>query len=691
MSLSKTTSKLPLEAWRLRAFIAVVGLVFLVFAIRLFNLQILDYENFFQQAEDNRTEEISLAPNRGIIYDRNGIVLARNIASYNIIVTPAFLPDDQGEISEIEYQLAEITGLPISLGSIEDPLIICGDNLGIREMIAIQTSFAPFTAVKIQCDVSRDLALAIKERAVDWPGVDIEIEPVRDYPTGELTAAIIGFLGPIPAINEAELTGLGFVANRDKVGYGGVELYFDELLRGIPGRRVVERDVGGQVLRDIEPPLEPVDGQSLVLTIDMRLQQAAHSILVNEIDAWNRYFGEIRMTSGVVIAVDPQTGEVLAMVSWPTYENNRLARFIPAYYYQQLVADATDPLVNHAAGAELAAGSVFKLVTAVGALNEGVVTPTQIVQTPALITVEERFYTNDPGRAREFVDWNDVGFGQLAFIDGLANSSNVYFYKLGGGFESEGIDGLGICRLGTYARALGYGQFTGIELPYEEKGLVPTPTWKRINQGENWSTGDTYIASVGQGYDLATPLQVLMSAAVIANDGVMMQPTLLHDIVDVDGAVLEEFAPEVRWDITQDNMIAVDENTLGVGACNDEPQEWTNVAPWVIQTVQEGMRAAVTYGTLAKIFDGMSIPAAGKTGTAEYCDATAFNKGSCIPGNWPSHAWTLAYAPYENPEIAVVAFVYNGNEGATVAGPIVRRVIEAYFEIQAIDTALGNP
>lgn len=690
MSLSKTSSKLPLEAWRLRVFLAVVGLAFLVFAIRLYSLQILQYETFFRQAEGNRTEEISLAPNRGVIYDRNGVVLARNIASYNIIVTPALLPDDEGEISEIEYQLAEITGLPISLGSIEDPLIICGDNLGIREMIAIQTSFAPFDPVRIQCDVPRDLALAIEERAVDWPGVDIEIEPVRDYPTGELTASIIGFLGPIPAISEAELTALGFVADRDKVGYGGVELFFDEVLRGTPGRRVVERDVGGQILRDIEAPIEPLDGESLVLTIDMRLQQAAHSILVNEIDAWNRYFGEIRMTSGVVIAVDPQTGEVLAMISWPTYENNRMARFIPAYYYQQLVADATDPLVNHAAGAELAAGSVFKLVTAVGALNEVVVTPDQIVQTPPLITIEERFYTNDPGRSREFVDWNDVGFGQLDFEGGLANSSNVYFYKLGGGYAADDIDGLGICRLGTYARAMGYGQNTGIELPYEVDGLVPTPTWKRINQGENWSTGDTYIASVGQGYDLATPLQVLMSAAVVANDGVMMQPTLVRQIVDGDGNIIEDFNPEARWDITQDDMIAVYSNPLGIGAC-DDTEERTNVQPWVIDTVQEGMRAAVTYGTLAEVFDGMSIPAAGKTGTAEYCDATAFNKGICIHGNWPSHAWTLAYAPYDDPEIAVVAFVYNGNEGATVAGPIVRRTIEAYFEIQAIDTALGNP
>jgi penicillin-binding protein 2 len=286
------------------------------------------------------------------------------------------------------------------------------------------------------------------------------------------------------------------------------------------------------------------------------------------------------------------------------------------------------------------------------------------------------------------VDWNRAGFGQLDFIGGLSNSSNVYFYKLGGGYEPDGIDGLGICRLGTYARAMGFGAQSGIELPYEVEGLVPTPTWKRINQGENWSTGDTYIASVGQGYDLATPLQILMSAAVIANDGVMMRPTLLREVVDGQGNILQEFEPDVRWDLIRDPMIETYNNPSGIGACDQvEEEPLKTVEPWVIETVQQGMRAAVESGTLLKQFAGASIPAAGKTGTAEYCDEVAFEKNLCVPGNWPRHAWTLAYAPSDDPEIVVVAFVYNGDEGASVAGPIVRQVIDAYFELKAVDTA----
>ncbi|MEX2160595.1 MAG: penicillin-binding protein 2 [Anaerolineales bacterium] len=688
VSTPRQSGKAALEAWRLYGFLAAIGLVFLIFSVRLFYLQVLEHTNWLRQADANRTETVSLAPQRGVIYDRNGIVLAQNVASYNVAITPALLPDDPGEIEQIILELAKLTGVPVTKGSIAEPLIPCGDNLGLREMVEIQTSFSPYDVVLIQCNVDRDMALAVKEQAADWPGVDVQVEPVRDYPTGELTADVIGYLGPIPAVEEAALRALGFVPNRDKVGYGGIELYFDELLRGVPGQRVVETDVGGQVLRDIDPPVDAEPGLNLVLTLDTRLQQAASTILQEDIAAWNFFSGQLTMTSGVVIAMDPRTGEILAMVSWPSYENNRFARFIPAYYYEQLVADATHPLVNNAVGAEIPVGSVFKLVTSVGALNEGVITPDQIIQTPAQITVTERFIEGETGRARSFVDWNEAGFGQLNFNGGLANSSNVFFYKIGGGYQDEVPEGLGICRLGTYARALGYGAPLGIEQPYETNGLVPDPTWKRRTQGENWSTGDTYISSVGQGFVLASPLQILMSAATIANDGVQMQPTLLREIVDGNGNVVQAFEPQVRWDITQDAIIEKYENPSGIGACRPTGEKVT-VQPWVIETVQQGMRGAVQFGTLAKEFADVPIAVAGKTGTAEYCDETAFNKNLCQYGNWPSHAWTLAYAPFDDPEIAVIAFVYNGKEGATVAAPIVRQVIEAYFGFKEIDTQLG--
>jgi penicillin-binding protein 2 len=532
--------------------------------------------------------------------------------------------------------------------------------------------------------------MVIQERAVDWPGVSIEIQPIRDYPTGNLTAAFVGFLGPIPANQEEEYRAQGLIPNRDKVGYAGLELEYQDILGGRNGSMDVEVDVAGQVIRNLGEIQDPEPGYNIRLTIDTRLQQAAIAILEREINFWNTYLQSIRSTSGVVIALNPRTGEILAMVSYPTYENNRMARFIPAYYYNQLIEDPANPLLNHAVGDTLPAGSVFKLVTAVGALNEGVVTPDQVIEAPPKITISEKYFANDRGNPRDFVDWNEAGFGRLSFIDGLANSSNVYFYKLGGGYQDEVPEGLGVCRLGTYARAMGYGDYPGVGLPDEEKGLVPDPQWKRITHGESWSTGDTYIASVGQGYVLATPLQVLLSAATIANDGALMQPTLVHEIVDVEGNVVEGFQPVTKWDVTKDSVIQEYYETT-IRGCEEIEGQTKTVEPWVIDMVQQGMRRAVTHGTLEDEFVNLNIPAAGKTGTAEYCDQYAQAQNRCIYGQWPTHAWTVAYAPYDDPEIAVVAFVYNGGEGASVAGPIVWQVLNAYFELKAIDVAQETP
>ncbi len=418
----------------------------------------------------------------------------------------------------------------------------CISDHGIAQIAEYAETSTPYQPVRIQCDIDEKLAMIILEKAVDWPGISVEIQPIREYPTGSVTSALVGFLGPVPAALEEYYVEKGLVPNRDKVGYAGLELQYQDRLAGRNGQRLVQIDVAGQALRDISPPIGARPGNSIRLTLDTRLQQASEQILRKEINEWNAYFGEERYSSGVVIAMKPSTGEILSMVSFPTYENNRMARLIPFYYYNQLVNDPTNPLLNHAVGDVLPAGSVFKLVTGVGALNEGVVTPDQIIKTPPKLEVTEKYYANDPGKAREFVDWNKAGFGSLDFVHGLANSSNVYFYKLGGGFEDEVPGGLGICRLGTYAAAMGYGDAPGIGLPDEEDGLIPDPTWKRINQAESWSSGDTYIASVGQGYVLATPIQVLLSAATVANNGKLVQPTLLRDVLDSEGNVLNDVA-----------------------------------------------------------------------------------------------------------------------------------------------------
>jgi penicillin-binding protein 2 len=695
---------------RIVVFMIVVGIVFFVFTTRLFLLQVVQGAEWTAKAVENSTDELNVPALRGLIYDRNGLILAHNVASYNVVVNAAQLPDDPGATQEIFRQLSTLIGMPVNLNAIDaaNPYVPCISEHGIAQIAEYAETSTPYQPVRIKCDIAESLARVIQEKSVDWPGIDVEIQPIREYPTGELTSTIIGFLGPVPAALEDYYVERDLVPNRDKVGYAGLELQYQDLLAGRNGLRVVQIDVAGQALRDMQPPISAQPGRSLVLTIDARLQTATYEILRDELKDWNDYFGEIRYSSGVAIAINPKTGEILSMVSFPTYENNRMARIIPAYYYNQLVNDPTNPLLNHAVGDVLPAGSVFKLVTGVGALNEGVVTPDQIIATPPKLEVTEKYYANDPGTSREFVDWNEAGFGHLDFVHGLANSSNVYFYKLGGGFEDEIPEGLGICRLGTYARGMGYGDAPGLGLPDEEDGLVPDPQWKRINQAESWSSGDTYIVSVGQGYVLATPIQVLLSAATVANDGKLVQPTLLREIVDNEGNLvpmwrnaegdlveqpapgtlqISPFQPNVKWDLTADPVI---QNYAGtsIRGCEEIVNSKKTVAPWVFNVVKQGMRLAVTEGTLDAIFDGETMSAAGKTGTAEYCDKYANAQNRCAYGRWPSHAWTLGFAPYENPEIAVVAFVYNGTEGSTVAGPIVRRVLEAYFELKEID---ANP
>lgn len=725
---SPVAPRVQFEPWRALAVYIVFGAAFLIMITRLFLYQVVEYANWFAQAEENRTRQISVPPSRGIIYDRNGYILASNVASYNVVITPANLPDSEGDIQEIYRQLSQLTGVPTGLPLTDESVeaaklySACVPGPGIAQLVELQNTNAPYSPVKIQCNVTEEKARIVREKAVDWPGVGVEIEPIRNYPTGALTASVVGFLGPIPAIQEEFYRSLGFLPNRDKVGYAGVEVYFQDLLAGVPGRRVVEVDVAGQELRNIEPPVAPVSGNNLVLTIDTRLQKAAATALEGEITSWNRYYyggtGQQRISSGVIIAINPKTGEILAMSSYPTFENNRFARIIPAYYYNQLAEDPRKPLLNFAISNEYAPGSVFKLSTATGALNEGVVDLNQIIDAPGQLLLTESFSPNDPGNQRPFVDWNEAGFGTITFLRCIAYSSNVCFYKLGGGYQDEIKEGLGIERLQQYAQALGYNQASGLELPGEADGLIPDPQWKRINQGENWSTGDTYIASVGQGYVLSTPLQVLLSAATIANHGRHMQPTIVKELTDSNGKILPvwrdqegnlflepgpdrwQISPNpghVRWDMTTDPII---KDFFCEDSYCTETGNMKTVQPFVLQKLQEGMRLAVTdeRGTLNKVFTTPSqqfpkpfpIAVAGKTGTAEYCDDIARKANRCRFGEWPTHSWTVAFAPYDDPEIAVVAFAYNGGEGASVAAPMVRLVLEAYFCIKTLDSNPGS-
>lgn len=681
-------SKPRFENWRFLVIYLAAALVFIYYGIRLFSLQIVMGEKYVADANNNRTIVVNTPAQRGSILDRNGFILARNVPSYHVVITPALLPDDEdspGQLQKIYRELSELIGTPVNKGDTSEKTVKnftpCISDLGIMETVYIGMTNWPYSPIKIKCNVDRRVALAVQERAPDWPGVGITIEAVREYPTGNLTAEIIGFLGPIPENSLKYYTDRSFVSGRDKVGFAGIEYSMQDELGGVNGKTVMERDGAGQQLRNLEAPVTPIPGDDVILTIDTRLQTIAREALLAQIKKYNDNAGKIKSNSGVVIAMNPKTGEILALVSYPNYENNRMAREIPGYYYNQLSQDPTHPMLNHAISIQQPPGSVFKMSTAIGALNEGVVTPEYEVEDPGQIVLMEKYYENDPGRPYEYVCWDRAGHGWVNFWWGVAQSCDVYFYKIGGGFISEnGVGdvkdgGLGIWRLSDYAKALGYGHILGIELPGEIKGTIPNPTWKRINHYENWTTGDTYIASMGQGYVSTTVLQVLSSFSTLANGGKVMRPTLIREVRSQNGEIVKPFAPEVLWDITVDPQINVYDG-------NNVTGEMKTVAPWVIETAQDAMRMVVTDGTAKDTFEGSTVESAGKTGTAEYCDDTARELDICKRGSWPTHAWYAGYAPYDNPEIVVVAFVYNGGEGSVVAGPVVRKVMEGYFELK---------
>jgi penicillin-binding protein 2 len=655
----------------LRLTYLIMGALLLIFIGKLFVLQVLEGESYRLQADENRFSQISLPAPRGVI-------------------------DSEAEIQSIYEELSQFTGVPVDQEG--DRAAPCIPGRGIQQLVLEGETNSPFDTWPIACDIDETVARVLRERQIDLPGVSVSPVPIREYSTGQLTAAVIGYLGPIPEAEQVFWESLGFVAERDKVGYGGVELIFQDTLAGQNGLKLVERDVAGLELREVGAGNPAIAGNSLQLSIDTRLQAAAETALINRMDFLDRFAGEKRTSIGAVIAINPQTGEILAMVSVPTYENNRLARFIPLDYFQELAENPATPLVNHAVSLEQPPGSSFKMVTAIGALNEQVVTAERTLFDGGLITIQNTYFPNDPGKAKDFVCWKEDGHGDIDFVHGIAQSCNVYFYKIGGGFEDEVAEpGLGVTNVGNYARALGYGGLLGIDLPGEELGLIPDREWKRINLGESWSTGDTYNTVVGQGFVNATPLQVLTSVTTLANGGRVMWPHVVKEVLDGEGNVVHQYEPCVLWDIADGILTPVSE--IGSRCDSMDPSVLSAIRSsrltspdvlvdqYVIQMAQEGMGLVVTEGTAAEHAQLDAISSGGKTGTGEFCDEKAFREGQCIPGEWPTHSWYTAFAPFENPEIAVVAFVYNGGEGAVTAGPIVKQVMDAYFELKAIDAS----
>jgi penicillin-binding protein 2 len=662
---------------RSNLFRVVVLFVFAVLATQLWNLQVVQGETYSRLADANRFQTVQVPASRGVIYDRNDELLVRNRPIYNVIIVPAYLPDDATAEAKIFARLSELLDLPITT-QIEPTMSrnngyfhaithhqynrqlqrqivnlrsrqFARAPLGLRDAATQNRYFAPFLPVTVATDVDPITASKIEEEGLDLPGVEISILPAREYLYGPLTSHLLGYTGPIPAEQFSQYKAQGYDLT-DIVGLAGLETEYESWLRGIKGQESIEVDAFGKKRRTVSQDIQVRPGHNLRLTIDIGLQEAVTEALQEQMD-------EVGSKQGVVIVMNPQTGEILALVSLPTFDNNLFARGITPRELSLLSEDTWNPLVNHAIAGLYPPGSTFKIIPAAGALQERTVFPDTTFYDEGVLYLPNKFEPDNPDLAQPFYCWLRTGHGEVEMLSALAYSCDVYFYQIGGGYEPAEYEGLGLARMVKYAEMFGLGQPTGIDLPGELSGLVPNEKWKRLNYAEKWLTGDTYNMSIGQGFVLVTPLQLLNATAAIANGGTLYRPHLVKEILDADGNVVEVNEPEVIHRL--------------------------EVEPQFIQLIQAGLRAAVEWdqGTAHEDFDVPGVMVSGKTGTAEFCDEYP----QCLDREGrvkTSHAWFTAYAPSYNPEIATVVFVYGGGEGSKIAVPVTNKILRYYFGIE---------
>ncbi len=654
-----------------------VLIAFVVLALQLWNLQVVQGETYKSLADANRFRLTQIPASRGVIYDRNGELLVRNRPTYNVIIIPAYLPDNATEEARIFARLADLLTLPITTQvepaagrnngyfqaitqhqynrQLQRQIINTRSRryakapLGIRDAVNQNRTFAPFLPVTIATDVDPVIVSKIEEERLDLPGVLIDIAPTRDYVRAELVSHILGYVGPIPSEQFDQYETRGYDLT-DLVGLAGLETTYEEWLRGIKGLESVEVDVTGRKVTTVSQSIEVRPGHNLRLTLDVGLQEATRAALQEEMD-------KVDSRQGVAIAMDPRNGEILAMVSLPSFDNNIFAQGISPRELSLLSEDPSTPLVDHAIAGLYPPGSTFKIIPAAGALQEGTVAPETIFYDAGILYLPNIFEPDNPDLAQPFYCWLRTGHREVNLFSALAQSCDVYFYQVGGGYEPSGYEGLGLERMAKYSEMFGLGAPTGIDLPGEAWGLVPTQKWKRLNYAETWLTGDTYNMSIGQGFVLATPLQMVNAFAALANGGTLYRPYLVREILDADGNVVKTTESQVIRRLA--------------------------VSPENIRLIQEGLRAVVGWeaGTAYDEFDVPGIIASGKTGTAEFCDRYP----QCLDRDGrvkTSHAWFVSYAPSNNPEIVTVVFVYGGGEGSLVSIPVTNKILRYYFNIK---------
>jgi penicillin-binding protein 2 len=607
--LENSKLELPIGAKKI---VVIAYLAFFMLGAFLFRMVILQggQADFFAKfVKSSTTRTIYLPAFRGIIYDDKMTPLVSNAQTYDLMVQSNLLPQSDVERSALLAKAAKV--INISEDEMNSLLEKGKKDAGIRPVL-------------IKDDLKEDEVIFLKSNLAEFPGFVIQPNYIRDYAKKEPFSHVLGYVGKVSRDDMDQ--NADFISS-DIVGKDGLEKYYDRVLRGRNGKIERQIDVHGKELEDFKKS-DPEKGKDLVLSIDANMQSFAYNLLKNTIERNGTGQG------GSIVAIDPANGNILAMTNYPSFDNNIFSFKTDPKVYQDIFTNKKRPLFDRALSGQYPSGSTIKPFVALAALEEHVISPTKAVDdTSGVITITNPY---NPDVVYRFPDWKAHGYVDMRRA--IAESCDVYFYTIGGGFGD--IKGLGIDRIKKYLSKFGFGDYLNFDIGGEGKGLLPDAAWKKETKGEDWFIGDTYHASIGQGDVLVTPLQLANGIAAIANGGTLYSPKIGLKIIDPQTGIAEEIKPEV----------------LGKDFVN----------PANMKVIREGMRQTITSGS-ARALNALPFTVAGKTGTAQYANNTR------------THAWFVAFAPYEDPKVAIAVLVEGGGEGSTTAVPIARDFLKEFF------------
>lgn len=592
---------------RLTGVVFLVLAFFLILIARLVYLQVIEGDEFRRLSENNCIRLQNIDPSRGLIFDRNGKLLVDNRPSFDLSI---ILKDAKPVEDTIEI-LSQYINVPAT---------------ELMSKISSETGVSSYAPVLLKQDIGRDALAAIEVRKYNLPGIIVSVKPRRHYLYKQSAAHLIGYLSEI---SSDELKSEKYFLNKagDYIGKFGVEKNYESLLRGKRGGRQVEVNAAGQVVRVLRT-VEAFPGHNIYLTIDYLLQKKAEELLEG--------------LAGTIIAMEPATGQILAMASSPAFDQNAFVNGMSHKQWDSLISNPFRPMENKAINAEYPPASLYKIVTAIAGLEEGIIDENTSFHCPGYYKCGNRV----------FRCWEKKGHDKVNVVKALSESCDVFFYQVG--------QKLGVDKLAWYARACGLGSPTGIDLDYEAKGLIPTADWKRRRTGIRWQLGETLSVAIGQSYNLVTPLQMMTLISEIANGGIRHQPLILGKIKTAEGEIINENTRKV---------------TGKLPACQR-----------TLDIVRKGLWDAVNKrkGTawIAAHVDDVDI--SGKTGTAQLVgrgggNDSAYKDKIRKNDHLKPHAWFAAYAPSREPQIAVVVFVEHGEHGSSAAAPLAKELIKAYF------------